>query len=152
LKNICKSIVVLTFASIASLPAAAQVGMRVDIPLPGLEIRMSHTAPPRMRSEQRPPSPGRDYKWAQGSWDWRGSDWAWLPGRWDRPNSHGATWVKARYAREGSSWRYEPSHWSNQRVVEGDEYRKWKSDNSHGNGQNNGNHNGQNRPHDEGRN
>jgi hypothetical protein len=82
-----------------------------------------------MRSEHRPPRPGKDYSWAGGSWDWRGSAWAWAPGRWERPNEHGAKWVNARYVKDGNAWRHEPSHWSNQRLVEGDDYRRWKSEN-----------------------
>ena len=114
---------------VASGPAAAQGSVRVDIPMPGLEIRVGHRAPPKMRSENRPPSPGRAYVWAPGQWDWHGSDWAWVPGRWDRPSEHGAHWVKARYVQEGPAWRHEPGHWSNQRIVEGDDYRRWKSEN-----------------------
>ena len=129
LKNICLSVATLAIA-FTSLPASAQV--RVEIPMPGLEIRVGHTAPPRMRSETRPPRPGKDYVWAGGSWDWRGNSWAWAPGRWDRPGDHGSRWVKARYVREGNAWRHEPGHWSNQRLVEGDDYRRWKGE-QHGN-------------------
>ena len=126
LKNILMSIATMTFAGLTSLPAAAQV--RVDIPLPGLEIRIGHRAPPRLRSEQRPPRPGRDFLWIHGSWHWQGNDWDWVPGRWERPNDHGVRWVKARYVREGRVYRYEPGHWSNQRLIEGDDYRRWKEE------------------------
>jgi hypothetical protein len=37
--------------------------------------------------------------------------------------------VRARYVREGRAWRYEPGHWSNQRVIEGEDYRRWKEEN-----------------------
>lgn len=127
-KNFCKSIAAMTFVFLASQPAAAQPGVRVDVPLPGLEIRVGHKAPPRLRSEQRPARPGRDYLWLPGSWDWRGNDWDWAPGRWERPSERGQRWVKARYTREGSGWRHEPAHWSNQKLVEGDDYRRWKSE------------------------
>ena len=127
LKNICKSIATMTFLVLMSPPAAAQLGVHVDAPLPGLEIRVGHKAPPKLRIERKPHRPGKDYQWAQGSWNWQGSDWAWAPGRWERPGA-GVRWVNARYAREGAGWRHEPGHWSNQQIVEGDDYRKWKSE------------------------
>lgn len=132
MKFIGKSIAAMSFAVLASLPATAQV--RVDIPLPGLEIHVGHTAPPRLRSERRPERPGRDYAWAQGFWHWQGNEWTWVPGRWDRPEQRGVRWVRARYVREGRSWRYEPGHWSNQRVVEGDDYRRFREERRRGGG------------------
>jgi hypothetical protein len=128
LKNICRSIAAMTFVAATSLPATAQVEMRVDVPLPGLEIRVGHRAPPRLQREHRPPRPGRDSLWIRGFWHWQGNDWDWVPGRWERPSHRGARWVKPRYAREGSAWHYEPGHWSNQRLIEGDDYRRWKSE------------------------
>lgn len=128
LKNVCRSIATMTFVGLMSLPAAAQVRVQVNVPLPGLEIHVGHRAPPKLRSEQKPHRPGRDFLWIQGFWHWQGNDWDWVPGRWERPIEPGARWVKARYAREGSAYRYEPGHWSNQRLVEGDDYRRWKTE------------------------
>jgi hypothetical protein len=119
----------MAFVFVTSLPATAQVEVRVDVPFPGLEIRVGHRAPPKLRSERKPHRPGRDFLWVRGSWDWQGNDWAWVPGRWDRPNDRGARWVRPRYVREGPAWRYEPGHWSNQRVFEGDDYRRWRAEN-----------------------
>lgn len=128
LKNIHTSIATMTFLALTSLPATAQVGVRVDVPLPGLEIHVGRTAPPRPRRERRPERPGRDFVWLPGFWHWQERDWAWIPGRWEHPSERGARWVRARYTREGSAWRYEPGHWSNQRVIEGDDYRRWREE------------------------
>jgi hypothetical protein len=122
------SIATMMFMAITSLPATAQVGVRVDVPLPELEIHVGHSAPPRLRSEVRPERPGREFSWIPGFWHWQATGWAWIPGRWERPSERGARWVRARYAREGSGWRYEPGHWSNQRIVEGDDYRRWREE------------------------
>jgi WXXGXW repeat (2 copies) len=125
LKQILKVVAPLALTVLVTAPLAAQIPLP---PLPGLEIRVGHTAPPPLRVEVRPSRPSRDHVWAPGSWDWQGNDWAWAPGRWDRPERHGSRWIKARYVREGRGWRYEPGHWSYQRVVEGDDYRRWRSE------------------------
>jgi hypothetical protein len=108
--------------------ATAQVGVSVNTP--GLQIRLGHTAPPRLRHERIPPRPNRNAVWLAGSWDWQGNQWVWIPGRWER-GEHQGTWVKARYVREGGEWRYEPAHWSSQRLVESDEYHRWHNDRNH---------------------
>ncbi|HEY2092640.1 MAG TPA: YXWGXW repeat-containing protein [Thermoanaerobaculia bacterium] len=102
--------------------AMAQVGVSVNVP--GLQIRVGHTSPPRLRHERIPPRPSRNAVWLPGSWDWQGNGWVWIPGRWER-GAHNGTWIKARYVREGNGWRYEPAHWSSQRLVESDEYHRW---------------------------
>jgi hypothetical protein len=53
-------------------------------------------APPMAISEDVPPSPGPDYVWIGGVWDWQGR-WVWDRGHWDRPPHPGAIWVPHRY-------------------------------------------------------
>lgn len=122
-----KSLAAMALLLLTSLPAAAQLGIRVELPLPGLEIRVGHRAPPPMRREMRTRRPDRQHLWVRGSWDWQQNDWIWIPGRWERPEYRNARWIKARYVREGRAWRYEPAHWSNQRLSMGDDYREWRS-------------------------
>ena len=122
--------------TLSSAPALAQV----HVELPGFEIHVGQRAPPPLRHERRMRSPGPGYLWIAGAWDWRGNDWAWMPGRWDRPADRGTSWVRARYRREGAAWRYEPGHWSNQRMVEGEDYRRWRSERNRG--RNDGNERG----------
>jgi hypothetical protein len=128
LKKVLTSIATMTFVGLTSLPAAAQVSVQFNVPLPGLEIHVANNAPPAMRHEHKPSRPGSDYLWVQGFWHWHGSGWDWVPGRWDRPDVHGVRWVKTRYVREGGSYVYQPGHWSNQRLVEGDDYQSWKAE------------------------
>jgi hypothetical protein len=127
--------ILVSLLTLAGLPAAAET----HIDLPGVEIRVGHTAPPPLRHEKKPHRPGSDYVWIGGAWDWQGNDWAWVPGRWERPAYHHATWVAPRYHREGEAWRYEPGHWNKQKLVEGEDYRRWheehaRSHNDHGSG------------------
>lgn len=137
MKILGKSIAAMSFLLVSCVPTSGHTQLRFEVPHPSLEIRVGHTAPPRLRSERRPPRPGSEYVWLQGSWDLYGNDWAWVPGRWERPHNMSNQWVKARYTREGNAWRYEPSHWSDQRVFEGDDYRNWKSKNDRNRGRGN---------------
>lgn len=130
IKQVLNSIAFAGLMVMVSAPAPAQLP---PLPrLPSLEIRIGHTKPPTIRRESRPPRPGRGYTWVRGSWDWQGDQWVWINGRWDRPERPGVRWIAARYVREGDVWRYEPGHWSHQRVVEGDDYRRWKDERRRG--------------------
>ncbi|MGH9440935.1 MAG: YXWGXW repeat-containing protein [Thermoanaerobaculia bacterium] len=125
LSKILKSSAPILLASLLSIPAAAQ------IPVPNLEIHITHSRPPRLRHERIPRRPGDGYVWVGGYWGWQGSRWMWTPGRWDRPAETGVTWVTPRYQRDSGYYRYEPGHWSNQTVVEGEDYRGWKEKHHH---------------------
>src|SRR5258706_4025010 len=92
-------------AAMTTAPSLAQIPIPVP-PLPNLEIRVAHAAPPALRHERIAVRPGREYVWVSGYWDWQGNDWAWVDRRWVLPEQRGGHWVKARYARVGDGWRY----------------------------------------------
>ena len=121
-KRILKSMAPVALLALVSAPTAAQPAP------PNLEIRITHSAPPRFRHERIPSRPDRDSVWIKGYWHWEGSRWDWVNGRWERPEQRSHRWVAPRYRREGNVWRYEPPHWSHHRVVEGDEYRRWREE------------------------
>jgi WXXGXW repeat (2 copies) len=123
-RSILKSLVLTAVGVLVAVPAFAQI--RVD--LGPLNIRIASDAPPPVRYERQTARPDRDSVWIKGSWDRQDDKWAWVSGRWDKPSDPNSRWVNAKYSREGQAWRYEPAHWSQQQVVEGDDYRKWKDD------------------------
>jgi hypothetical protein len=125
-KRILKTISMTALAAVVSAPLFAQ--LPPPPPLPGLEIRIGRTAPPRVRYERRTRRTARNAVWVAGAWDWQGDQWVWIPGRWVVPESRRAHWVRSRYVREYGGWRYVPGHWSNQTVIEGDEYRRWRDE------------------------
>jgi WXXGXW repeat (2 copies) len=125
-RRILRSISMAALATVVSAPIFAQ--LPPPPPLPGLEIRIGRTAPPRVRYERRARRTERNAVWVQGSWDWQGDNWVWIPGRWVVPESRHAHWVRARYVREYGGWRYVPGHWSTQRVIESDDYRRWRDE------------------------
>jgi len=99
-----------------------------------LDIHVSTVAPPRRHHEHIPPRPGADHVWINGMWHWQVNHWMWIAGRWERPHGRDVRWIDARYVREGRYWRYEPGHWSDQRMSEGDDYRRWRERERHDRG------------------
>lgn len=118
------------FAALSCLPAAAQI--RIGVELPSIHIRIAPDAPPPIRMEARPYRPSPNYLWVAGYWDRQDDRWAWSPGRWENPGHRGSSWVQPRYQREDGAYRYEPGHWSHQRLVEGDDYNRWRREHGHG--------------------
>lgn len=131
-RHIFKSMVLTSLAALIAIPASAQV--RAD--LGPIHIRIATDAPPRARYEARPTRPHRDAVWINGYWDRQDDRWGWVSGRWDQPSERRVRWIRATYSREGCpwyrrsncAWRYVPGHWSNQRVVEGEDYQRWRSE------------------------
>ena len=127
-KRVWQSLVLTSLAVLIAIPAVAQV--RAD--LGPLHIRIANDAPPRAQYERRSARPHRNAIWIKGYWHRQDDRWVWIPGRWDQRPDRNARWINARYRREGRAWRYEPAHWSNQQVVEGDDYRQWRSQHPRG--------------------
>jgi len=132
-KRILRAISLAALAAVVSAPLLAQLPPPPPPPpmppLPGnLEIRIGRQAPPRVRYERRYARPSRDAVWVRGFWDWQGDNWVWIPGRWIVPEERRARWVGPRYVRFAGGYRYVPGHWSNQRVVEGEDYRRWREE------------------------
>lgn len=135
-------------AAFSCLPAAAQI--RIGVGLPSIHIRIAPDAPPPIRVEVRPERPNYDHQWIQGYWDRQDDRWAWAPGHWEDPGQRGSRWVRPIYVREDGAYRYEPGHWSHQRLVEGDDYSRWREERGHGRGRGRGHdkHDRRDRDHD----
>jgi hypothetical protein len=131
-RQVLKSMALASIAVLVAIPASAQVLAEFG----PFHIRIAADPPPRVRFEARTARPDRDSVWTDGYWDRQGDRWSWSSGRWQQPVAPRARWVKARYQREGCpwyrrqncSWRYEPAHWSNQQLIEGEDYQRWRSE------------------------
>ena len=124
-KRVWQSIVLTSLAALIAIPAVAQIRAELG----PLHIRIANNAPPRAQYERRSARPNRNAIWINGYWHRQDDRWVWMSGRWDQRPDRNARWIKARYRREGRAWRYEPAHWSNQQLLEGDDYRQWRTDN-----------------------
>jgi len=73
---------------------------------------MIKEAPPALREETRPASPGADYAWIPGHWDYRDGKYVWTSGRWERPISQGMTWIPGRWIHTADGgYTYISGHW-----------------------------------------
>jgi hypothetical protein len=92
----------LILASALTAPAFARVGVYVGV------------APPPLRYEVRPPTPGPGYVWADGYWNWVGSRYVWAPGVWRRPPYPGAYWSHPHYDHYPNGWALHEGHWDHE--------------------------------------
>src|SRR5438067_3659466 len=51
-------------------------------------------APPVVRVETQPVSPGPAYVWTSGYWRWTGAQYVWVPGTWIARPTPAAVWVE----------------------------------------------------------
>lgn len=65
-------------------------------------LMVVHEAPPAILVEDIPSSPGPEYVWIGGSWNWNGR-WEWVKGTWGRKPHFEAVWAP-------TTWEYK-DHW-----------------------------------------
>jgi len=68
-------------------------------------------APPAVRVQIQPRSPGDGYSWITGYWYPVGNHYKWHDGYWTRPAYSGARWVEPRHDGE----RYYDGYWDGER-------------------------------------
>ncbi len=56
-------------------------------------------APPAVRVETQPVSPGPGYIWTTGYWRWTGAQYVWVPGTWIVRQTPAAVWVEGHWVR-----------------------------------------------------
>ena len=89
--------------SVAPLPAAADVGIYVDV------------APPAVRYEVAP-EPRRGYVWQPGFWDYRSGRHHWVKGYWVRERP-GHYWHPTRWEQDNGRWHFTRGTWSRERYA-----------------------------------
>lgn len=63
-----------------------------------LGIKRSHPAPPAPRLEAALyASPGADWVWCDGWWEWREHSWLWVGGSFQKRPWAGAVWIKTTW-------------------------------------------------------
>ena len=101
---------------LAILGAASLAGC-VVAPLPpggpwrSVEGPVVEVAPPPLRAEVAPASPGVAYVWIGGYWAWQAGRHVWIAGRWALPPA-GHAWVPGDWRRHGPGWRWYGGYWA----------------------------------------
>lgn len=67
-------------------------------------------APPPLKLELIPDSPGRDHIWIKGHWAWKGG-WTWEDGYWVQRPGPDISWMDGFWAQHGKSWIWIPGRW-----------------------------------------
>lgn len=67
-------------------------------------------APPIVREEVRPPSPGPHFVWIAGHWAWRGQQHIWVDGHWVKAQ-RGRVWVPGHWNHTKRGWVWREGHW-----------------------------------------
>jgi hypothetical protein len=93
-------------------------GAKGYVPAPPAEM-----APPPMRVEPQPPSPGAGYAWAPGYYAWKNNAYGWTPGAWSRPPHEGLSWVAPTYVTTGGHYYFQPGRWDHPIAQRGIAYR-----------------------------
>jgi hypothetical protein len=68
-------------------------------------------APPALREEIRPVSPGDGMVWIAGNWSHDKGEYAWTSGRWERPVAEHMTWSPARWHHSSTGYGFAAGHW-----------------------------------------
>jgi hypothetical protein len=78
---------------------------------PGSREVLVTQAPPTMRVETQPASPGVAYVWTPGYWRWTGTSYVWVSGSWVMPPRQAAVWVPGHWVRRAGGWVWIAGHW-----------------------------------------
>lgn len=68
-------------------------------------------APPPLKPDVRPPSPGPGFVWIEGYWRWAAGEYHWVPGQWARAEA-GRTWIPGHWQQRGRRWVWIPGRWT----------------------------------------
>jgi outer membrane lipoprotein SlyB len=78
---------------------------------PTTEAIVVQQPPPVAPVEVVDASPGPDYVWVDGEYDWNGVTWVWVGGHWGYPPRPHAVWVVGRRWHDGYGWHYQHGYW-----------------------------------------
>ncbi len=72
--------------------------------------RYTVSARPSAPYYQRPVSPGRNYVWVDGDWNWQGGRYTYRNGYWSRPRGH-HVWVTGNWEHRGNGYSWRRGRW-----------------------------------------
>ncbi len=67
-------------------------------------------APPPLKNEARKTSPGPNYMWISGHWNWNGGQYVWISGHWEK-NRKNQVWIPGHWEKRGRHYTFIKGHW-----------------------------------------
>lgn len=92
-------------------PAPAPAPVAQPAPAPAPQTVVVQQAPPPVRLEVIPVSPGPEYVWTPGYWAWRGGVYVWVGGCYAHRPRPGVVWMGGHWARHGHGYVWMGGHW-----------------------------------------
>lgn len=79
----------------------------------GAQVIYVPQAPPPVRVETEPPSPGATYAWVAGHWYWDNDtqQYVWIPGHYVRMTQTNETWVPGHWVNGPNGWYWVAGRW-----------------------------------------
>jgi hypothetical protein len=92
-------------------PAAPVVVAAPATPAPTVVTVVPATPAPPANVEVAGVSPGSEYVWVPGFYDWRGGRYEWVPGTYIRTPRPAAVWVPGQWQPTTGGYMWVPGHW-----------------------------------------
>jgi len=112
---------ILLASALLSFPGTAfcstRIGFGINLGYPSYDVPRPtnvYVVEQPVVTETPPPSPGQDYVWIAGHWEWdtSGKRWVWQGGAWQKPPSAGAVWQTGYWSMNNGAWSWVASHWT----------------------------------------
>jgi hypothetical protein len=96
----------------SSMKTIIQLGFAIILgfTFAGCSGGMVITSRPDTPYYDRPASPGPDYVWIDGDWEWLGGRYVYHNGYWGHPRG-GRAWVSGNWEQHGNGWRWHKGRW-----------------------------------------
>ena len=114
-----KTLVCTGILSACAVPALAgtRVGFGFNLGFPIYDSPRPNSVvvvPQPAESEVIPPSPGPEFAWIKGHWEWNRTrdQWVWYSGSWQKFPAPNAVWQSGYWAQQGNQWNWVDSHWA----------------------------------------
>jgi hypothetical protein len=93
---------------IVEAPAPTYVVVQPQAPVTYVEVE---SAPPADVDEEMGSSPGAEYLWIKGNWQWEGSRWVRVRGRWAARPHAAAVWMPGCWCERHHHWHWTEGYW-----------------------------------------
>ena len=99
-------------SKIVVVPQATTTPATTNLVAPApVQVVTQIPATPAFPQETQTVSPGADFVWVSGYYNWTGDRHVWTPGNWVRVPRPEAVWVSGRWVPDGGGYTWVAGHW-----------------------------------------